>query len=317
MAAVILIAVLFVSGAFGKIIISASRKNEAKTITDTKEGEYYNIFADGVLSDTDIAYLQGDGYDHKLDIHWPENASQPLPVIIDVHGGGLVGGEKELNNTQSQYFASYGNCVVINTNYTRLPDGTYATIIEDLYAVLYWMEQHQDLYPMDLERVYMTGDSGGGHIVSVMAAVQYDASLENWYRVEPASFRIRKFALTCPMVGTQELVHPKSIAYGFFSYLIGSRIRNDAEAMAKADIFTITDPALYPPVLLITTPEDKNFYPGAAALHEYWESVQVEHQYSVYKNETNQLEHVFNITHAEWEESRKANKEILSFFDIL
>ena len=45
----------------------------------------------------DIVYLQQDDHTELMDIFFPEKAKGMLPVIVDVHGGGWVYGNKELN----------------------------------------------------------------------------------------------------------------------------------------------------------------------------------------------------------------------------
>ena len=40
-----------------------------------------------------LIFRDGNKY-HLLDIYYPENAAEKLPVIIDIHGGGLMYAEK-------------------------------------------------------------------------------------------------------------------------------------------------------------------------------------------------------------------------------
>lgn len=44
----------------------------------------------------DIPYISDGNKYHLLDIYYPENAAEKLPVIIDIHGGGLMYAEKRL-----------------------------------------------------------------------------------------------------------------------------------------------------------------------------------------------------------------------------
>ena len=147
-----------------------------------------------------------------------------------------------------------------------------------------------------------------------MAAVNYSEELENWYGVEAASFKVRRFALTCPMVGTERLVHPDSAAYWIFHYFIGPDVIDDAEAMRMADIYTINSMTDYPPVFLITTKGDTNFYQDAEDLDAFWTANGIEHRFKVYENASHELAHVFNVSNPEWEEGIEANHDIVMFF---
>ena len=51
----------------------------------------------GITQVTDIAYLPDGHRGHLLDVYYPEGTAEPLPVVIDIHGGGLMYGYKELN----------------------------------------------------------------------------------------------------------------------------------------------------------------------------------------------------------------------------
>ena len=55
-------------------------------------------FPEGVICSTDIAYADDGIKAHMLDIYRPEDSQEKiLPVIINVHGGGLIIGNKEFN----------------------------------------------------------------------------------------------------------------------------------------------------------------------------------------------------------------------------
>ena len=309
------VVLLYVTGILRRLIVSNSRASESDTIAATKENENYNMFSEGLDEFLDISYIADGSMDHILDVYYPTGTETPLPTIIDIHGGGLIAGVKELNTVQSRYFAQQGFAVA-NINYTRLPDTNYAGMIQNIYEVLHWIEDNAEQYHFDLDHVYMTGDSGGGHIVSVTAAVNHSDELEAWYGVEAPSFRVQKFALTCPMVGTAELVHPKSVAYFIFHFAMGPAIYKDAEAMSMADIYTIAEMGDYPPVLLLTTPGDKNFYNGVMELDSFLSEKDIEHELRVYEDQEHELYHVFNVEHPEWEESIQANSDIVDFFSV-
>lgn len=51
----------------------------------------------GVCEVLDVPYRSGGQSGHMLDICYPENSAQPLPVVIGIHGGGWIYGGKEIN----------------------------------------------------------------------------------------------------------------------------------------------------------------------------------------------------------------------------
>ena len=62
---------------------------------------------------SDIAYIDDGNYYHKLDVMYPNNISEndKLPVIIDIHGGGWMYGDKGLNENYCRALADRGYVV--------------------------------------------------------------------------------------------------------------------------------------------------------------------------------------------------------------
>lgn len=53
----------------------------------------------GVCEVLDVPYRSGGQSAHMLDICYPENSAQPLPVVIDIHGGAGYTAAKRLTAT--------------------------------------------------------------------------------------------------------------------------------------------------------------------------------------------------------------------------
>lgn len=66
---------------------------------------------------SDIPYIDDGNYYHKLDVMYPNNISEndKLPVIIDIHGGGWMYGDKGLNENYCRALADRGYVVLILT----------------------------------------------------------------------------------------------------------------------------------------------------------------------------------------------------------
>ena len=43
-----------------------------------------------------VTYHVASNHENKLDLYVPRNASRPTPVLMYIHGGGWVGGTKEM-----------------------------------------------------------------------------------------------------------------------------------------------------------------------------------------------------------------------------
>ena len=86
------------------------------------------------------------------------------PVLLFLHGGGFVGGDKWgdplFYGNVGRYFAAHGYVSVL-ANYRLAPDATWPSGNEDVAAILAWIEGNAAEYGGDPERVIIIGQSAG------------------------------------------------------------------------------------------------------------------------------------------------------------
>lgn len=100
----------------------------------------------------------------KANIYFPKSArNSDLPLVVNVHGGGFVGGDADVLDTQSARLADECNAIVLTVNYTKAdvePTSYGAQEIED--AVFYFA-RNADQYHVDAARVFIIGYSAGAY----------------------------------------------------------------------------------------------------------------------------------------------------------
>ncbi|WET48978.1 alpha/beta hydrolase [Chryseobacterium indologenes] len=114
-----------------------------------------------------------------LDIYTPKNASiGKLPVLIYVHGGGWIEGNKVVNadnyleSTVLKLMAK--QYAVISINYTLLNDTTHFPLpLEDTKDAIRWVRKNADKYNFDPHNIGIFGASAGAHL-SLLAAYTPD-----------------------------------------------------------------------------------------------------------------------------------------------
>ncbi len=103
----------------------------------------------------------------KVNLYIPDNiGSEPLPVVFNIHGGGFVGGDADLLDTQSDRIANEWNVIVVTINYTKAdvkPILFGAGEIKD--TVLYFAD-HAEEYNVDPSRFALMGYSAGAYYAS-------------------------------------------------------------------------------------------------------------------------------------------------------
>ena len=113
----------------------------------------------------DVAYIDDGNVYHKLDVMYPDNlkSGEKLPVIIDIHGGGWMYADKDLNDNYCLSLADRGY-VVFNISYRLVPDVTVNEQIQDVAYALKWIGENMKNYPCDTANIMLTGDSAGGQL---------------------------------------------------------------------------------------------------------------------------------------------------------
>lgn len=152
----------------------------------------------GIIQVTDIPYLNDDSPWHRLDIYYPEGTTAALPVILDIHGGGLMYGDKELNKNYCLHLAQRG-FTVINMSYRLVPDVLFPDQVRDVMAAFHWLAENGSDYPCDMQNLFATGDSAGGLLCAYCALVETSRTLQLAYGVAPSGLTFRALGLTSGM----------------------------------------------------------------------------------------------------------------------
>lgn len=168
---------------------------------------------------TDLVY--GDMDDANLDIYVPNNTQEKLPVIIWMHGGAWISGDKMDASPYFQLLADRG-FVVVSINYSLGPKNLYPTQLQQLNIAHQYILDHADDFQMDTNSIFLAGDSAGAHLSSQMAAIITNPSYQSTFTFEPSlsAGDIKGMILYCGVydmriLGSGEGIDSGIIAWGF------------------------------------------------------------------------------------------------------
>lgn len=119
----------------------------------------------------DIAYREGEDADerkHKLDLFVPKGAQQ-TPVLFFIHGGAWTTGDRKLYGLLGRVFARNGVATVV-ISYRLSPGVQHPAHIEDVASAFAWTHKHIGEYGGRADRIFVTGQSAGGHLAALLAA---------------------------------------------------------------------------------------------------------------------------------------------------
>ena len=255
----------------------------------------------------DVPYLTDGDRGHLLDIYRPRKASGKLPLIINIHGGGLFASYKEVNAVFNYEWARRGYAVV-STNYRRLPETTLIHQIEDVMAALRFVNEKLDDWSMDPDRCYLTGDSAGALLAWFVLSLEGSAALRKAFGVPPSGLCFRAAALISIMLHTRR----KDPLIAISDVITGPEDHGKAYEPFLLDPLSLAGLAELPPLCLVTSAQDM-IRRETLTLHNAIPNV--EQLFLDYpRNKKRRLGHVFAVLYPDWPESRKVFEQIDGFF---
>jgi acetyl esterase/lipase len=191
----------------------------------------------GVKVTRDIAY--GPGPKDTLDVFTTEARAQPKPIMIFVHGGAFVGGDKNHypDGTPSPFYDnmmlwSVGHGMVgVNINYEWAPKATYPEVQHDIALAIAWARKNAASFGGDPKRVILWGHSAGAaHVGSFLAHP------ETYADVPGAKGAVSAAVLTS---GSYDMAGPKDHVYYGPSATLGERSSTAGLLASRVPLFVI------------------------------------------------------------------------------
>ncbi|MEU3338938.1 alpha/beta hydrolase [Streptomyces sp. NPDC002144] len=102
----------------------------------------------------------------------PTTATEPRPIVYNIHGGGMVAGSHRLGIPLD--WAEELDLVVVSVEYRLAPEHPHPAPVEDCYAGLLWTAEHAKEIGGDPDRVILAGGSAGGGLTAAVALLARD-----------------------------------------------------------------------------------------------------------------------------------------------
>ena len=130
-----------------------------------KPNDYDAVVAKIDTLGTDVSYESA--FDNGMLDLYAAKGDAALPLIVYAHGGYYVGDDKADFGYYCQTLASKGY-VVANINYMLAPEGRYPTQMLQVHEAIRFLLSHAEEYRIDTTKIFIGGDSAGGHLSSQM-----------------------------------------------------------------------------------------------------------------------------------------------------
>ena len=148
-------------------------KGDSEEIQAAKEAQGKDLFGydlpeDMTMEDRLIAGPD-EGQELRIRIFIPAGP-KPMPMILEIHGGGWVGGSIDIDNYRCIELAKRVPAIVVCVDY-RLSNREvcYPKPLMDCYTAYMWMAEHGAEIGGDPTKIGMHGTSAGGNLVAGLA----------------------------------------------------------------------------------------------------------------------------------------------------
>ena len=296
----------FFYGGVKMSVVEDIRTNWA--INDAKRDEGLTT-PENVFRYDDIAYGTDKKY-QVLDVYKPLNKKKgKLPVIVNIHGGAWVYGDKQLYQYYAMSLCEMGFAVV-NMSYRLAPESSFYDQISDINTVLNWMCDNKEKYGLDIENVFAVGDSAGAHLLGIYTCIFTNSEYAKRYDIKlPKGLSINAIALNCGK-------------YFFYDEKTNNYLDDEVVKIVFADENGNIDSSLinltenigdeFPPVYIMTCFGDF-LKEQAPILVKTLEEKKIPFLYRMYGDRNNELGHVFHCN-IKLDIAKKCNEDEARFF---
>lgn len=263
---------------------------------------------DTIVRYDDILYGTNEKW-QKLDVYRPKEAGDDkLPVIVSVHGGGWVYGDKERYQYYCMDLAARG-FAVINFTYRLAPDYKFPAPLEDANLVMKWIMENAKKYNMDTKRMFAVGDSAGGQQLALYSSICTNPEYADKYDFKvPEGVAFKAVALNCGAYIVD--IHDKAMNTGelMAEYLPNAGDDNEIEMVSACEHITPD----FPPSFVMTATGDFLRNQAPEMVKKLIEN-DVEHELHYYGDKDHELGHVFHLN-IRSDYAKLCNDEEVAFF---
>lgn len=247
-----------------------------------------------------------------MDVYIPQNKMNP-PIIVDIHGGGLIAGRKEQNRLLAQYCAEKGYLVFV-PDYRLVPETDIFGQISDVLCAFRTVQVVNKVFGGDINNLFVVADSAGAFLACMAGAILECRCLVhavvNSLDEEAASDLISLEDFKIRALGLQSGMY--SIYKGKVGLLANCYMEKGWKRKAYAkQVKPETYATLLPPCFLAT---GKGDFLRKDTLHfaEILRTVHLPYQLCDVDNKA--ADHAFAALRPEADYSKQVNQEMLEFF---
>ena len=250
---------------------------------------------------------------------------QEAPTFIFFHGGGYVWGDKQEGdpnggNTKGLqwYFQQFINngYNIVAPNYALAPDYKYPTPAAQLSQAFQFLKDHASEYDLNMNKVILGGNSGGGQLAGILACIQTDPEYAEEIGIDAVfdASDVKAVVFSSALIDNDRSFNTGDPGADFMFLQCGKAYYGWDLLEHKTGIINILDHVTENfPASFISDGNTATFYEQAFDLHEKLDSLGVVNEINWYPRSEAKLGHDFETQATEY--SIENIDMILEFLD--
>lgn len=265
---------------------------------------------EGVKIRANIPYINRKGIPLAMDVFQPDGEEYngvELPVIVNIHGGGLVTGDRKMASNFATYLAGKGY-LVFAIEYRLAPRADVTEQFDDICAGMDLVGEMLLDYDVDYSRIFMTADSAGAFLAIYTAAMKTSVKLQDSIGHQPSRMIFKALGFTGGMFYTNR----DDILGALLSEQFYGSKKDDSKFLQYMNPEHPEIVNNLPPTFLVTSRGD--FLNSYTIRYQKVLKKAGRTTKMLYYPEK-ELYHTFNFMHPDYPQSMDANEKMLAFFE--
>lgn len=154
----------------------------------------------------------GDTRKSVCDYIFPKNATQKMPIMVYIHGGGWISGYRRVRNYYCYEYAEKG-FFVVNIDYDYATDNKHPFQINQILSVIDSLYEKREELNLNFDQLVIGGDSAGAYLAAMVSGIVNCNKIEN---ISPdikhlGKYKIKALLSICGAFNVSELCTNKSL----------------------------------------------------------------------------------------------------------
>ena len=220
----------------------------------------------GIIRVQNIAYHNESEDFNVADLYFRRdifNDGTKHPILLYIHGGGFIKGDKDYRITNSEFYAHHGY-YVFNIDYRMPPDTDINGNFADIVRAFNYITELAKYCNIDTDRIVISGDSSGAYQSAMLCAFAANSELRERFELPEILLKPAALALMCGVFDIKKVINTPNVmglVSTTLSMVLGFEVKKDYSNASDYEHIDYISPISFvnedwPPVFITWAEDD-------------------------------------------------------------